>query len=497
MNSSGKTIVKNVSVMLVAQSITWALGFVLSIYLPRYVGATDMGKYALAGSIWTIMGMVMSTGVTTYLTKAIARNPERAADLLGTALLQRYAFFAISCVLVYLYTLVVPYSDDTILMVWVLALSQPFQQTVVVFNAVFQGYEAMHRISIIEIVNKVITVALSFLCIFMKANIIVIAAIPAVVYAVATIIELWFLRSYTRFRLHWDTQIAKSLLKDGLPYFMSGLALTFYFEVDKQIMGMLAEEKVVGWYTVAIGLTGTLIFLPNILTTAVFPALSRTVAESMEAASRLLRKSFNILLLVGIPVGFGTSVIANQVVLLIYGPSFAQSGPILHIMGFVLIITWLATLLGQFVVAADRTNMWTLLVFISTALTVPLDLVLMPWAEQRYQNAAIGGALSFAVTELAMTCIGILILPRGTFTWENVSVAARTAIAGAVMALACWLVSDQFVLVPILVGGVVYVPMVLLLRILPKEDMALLLRGFQKVRDRFRPRPSDAVGSGG
>ena len=89
MQASGGRIVKNIWVMLVGQLITWAITFVGIIYIPRYLGATDWGRLAIAVAIWSIMSSIINTGTATHLTKEVARSPEKAEELLGTVLIQR------------------------------------------------------------------------------------------------------------------------------------------------------------------------------------------------------------------------------------------------------------------------------------------------------------------------------------------------------------------------------------------------------------------------
>src|SRR4051794_18282371 len=97
MSSAGIRVVKNASILMVAQLMTWILSLLLTIFLPRYLGAAATGIFVLAGSIWSIMGLLISFGTDTLLTKEIARQPAKTPELLGMALLLRMFFFILSC----------------------------------------------------------------------------------------------------------------------------------------------------------------------------------------------------------------------------------------------------------------------------------------------------------------------------------------------------------------------------------------------------------------
>ena len=72
MSRDGTRVVKNASILMATQLITWALSLLLVVFLPRYLGAAAVGQFAIAGSIWAIMGMLVGFGMDTLLMKEIA-----------------------------------------------------------------------------------------------------------------------------------------------------------------------------------------------------------------------------------------------------------------------------------------------------------------------------------------------------------------------------------------------------------------------------------------
>ena len=114
---SGKTIAKNVGVMMASQLVTWGLAFVLAIFLPRYLGVTAIGAISIANSIWMIMSVLFAFGMDTHLTKSISRDPSSTSELLSTSLLLRVVFFAASCGVVALYTWVMGYDAQLLIVV--------------------------------------------------------------------------------------------------------------------------------------------------------------------------------------------------------------------------------------------------------------------------------------------------------------------------------------------------------------------------------------------
>jgi CHASE2 domain-containing sensor protein len=87
-----------------------------------------------------------------------------------------------------------------------------------------------------------------------------------------------------------------------------------------------------------------------------------------------------------------------------------------------------------------------------------------------------------------------MLLPAGALNRQNTWLAVRAFCAGSVMALAAWFLRDQFILVPITVGAMVYAILVLVFRVLAPDDLSL----FREIASSFlsRARPSN-VATGG
>jgi hypothetical protein len=145
-------------------------------------------------------------------------------------------------------------------------------------------------------------------------------------------------------------------------------------------------------------------------------------------------------------------------------------------------------LMGYILITMDRQKAWAIIILIATFVTIPLDLILVPWAVKVFANGAMGGVFSYAITETGMAISAFLLLPRGTFNRDNLKVASKLLLAGLIMAAATWTVREAFIVIPLIVGAATYVVMVFILRAIPKEDMEFIHETFLTVLQRFRGR---------
>jgi O-antigen/teichoic acid export membrane protein len=491
---SGKTIAKNVGVMLVSQVTTWGFAFLLAIFVPRYLGAEFMGVIAISTSIWLIASVLLSFGMDTHLTKMIARNPERTSEMLSTSLLIRTVFFVISCVLVALYSVAMRYNTIQITVIAIHALFFLLLTYNGAFTAALVGLERMEFISIASIANRALLAGLSILLIFMDAGLYLLAAANIVSNLVACILLFIAIRRQHPLRFEVNIDSARTMLIESWPYLISGLAIVVYQQMDKPFISALVDTTTVGWYGTAMNLFGTSMFLPVVFSTVIFPALARSYASGDAKLNIIAQRSFDLMFLISVPVGLGLVVIGKPLVALLYGPEFAPSGGILMMLGVVVIFTYLNTILGQLLISTDRTSKWNVVIIMAIVATLPIDYVLVPWTHQVFGNGGLGGTLAFLITEFGMVVAAILLLPPKTLQWSNVRTASLTLLSGLLMMATSWWFRDTMMIVSIIIAAITYTVSVALLRIIPNEDLLILKNAAMGIFGRLR-RNKDAPAS--
>src|SRR5262245_28416686 len=85
----GAQIVRNVLVLAVGQVFTWVSAAGMAVLLPRYLGDVNLGRLGLAFSFTQLFGIVASLGISSYLTKEVARGGAGASSLVLNALVMR------------------------------------------------------------------------------------------------------------------------------------------------------------------------------------------------------------------------------------------------------------------------------------------------------------------------------------------------------------------------------------------------------------------------
>lgn len=490
MSVSGR-IARNASMLMVAQAVTWTLTLGLTIVMTRTLGAEGVGRLQIAASIWGLLAVLLSFGMDTLLTKSIAREPAHAVALVRTSALLRLLLFLPATGIAVVWSSLLAYPSETVAVILATGCATLLWTLASGYQAALQGLEQMSQVSLGIMISKAVSALLSIALLLAGGAALAVAIAGIVGASVMLTAQIRALKRATQRQTtpmreaytpvtESRRNAARQMLHAGIPYLMSSIFLVGYQQIDVITMSILADERTVGWYGAANQLFGSLLFIPTIFITAIFPTLTRAYADGDAKLPQLTGRSFNLMLALSVPIGLGISAIAEPLTLLLFGADFAPTAPVLALFGIVLVLTYQNILLGQFLISADRQNAWTIVMAVATVATVVLDIILVPWSRMTYGNGAIGGALSYVATELGMLIIGCILLPRGILGWNALHTAARAVLAGLGMMAVVWMLREWFILIPIMTGAAVYSILALVLGAISAADRLLIfgiLRG--------------------
>ncbi len=470
-----------------SQLISWFLATVMIVFVPRYLGAEGVGKLHLAESWWIMLGVLITFGMDTLLIKETARGVEETPDFFGTSIVLRVLFFSICIVMLSVVLHAIGFSQEKLYIMLLLGAAGLVWQLTNACQSILNGLELMEIPAISGIAGKALYTGFGVALLFRGYGVMALAMLTVITSAVTFLIQFVYLaRRYglEKLRPRFDLVTAETLLRGGLPYLLSAIFLTIYMQIDVVIISFLVGDRSVGLYSAADRLFGTMLFVPLVFVGALFPALSRLYVEDQQQLYRIVSKSFDAMLILGAPMGLGLLAIAGELVELLYGADFAGSGPVLAVMGIVMILTYQNMILGYTLISIDRQNVWTAVMAVAVVATVPLDMLLVPWCESTFGNGAIGGALAFVITEAGMVAAGIVLLPTGMLDRNNLTVALRVLLASTAMAVVVWTLRTHNIAIQIALAAGTYFALIGALGVISKADLefarSLILQYLQR-----------------
>ena len=312
------------------------------------------------------------------------------------------------------FVLVAGYSREVIVLAAIAGVGVIVASFGEVAGSVLAGLERFDAIARTDVTTKLVGAVLMIAAALATRDIRLIAVCGVLSLALGTGTLYRAVRRLERIDLRFDSAAMRSVVRRGAPYFVIGVTLVAYNQIDVVVMSLLVSDEQIGWYASADVLFSTLPVHPDHRHDLVAARASHARHEAdPDAATETVGQGFRTLLLLAVPIGLGTFVVAGPASGCLFGERFAGTGPVLAVMGIVLIFTFQTILLGQHAIATGRQRLWNIVLAIAIPMTIVLDLIFVPWAEDRFENGAIGGAMSYVATEAMMMFVGIWKLVPG------------------------------------------------------------------------------------
>lgn len=455
----GQRIIRNAAAMFASQPLTWAMTLIFTVVVPRNVGPGQWGEWAVAMASGGLAKAVLDLGINTVLFKGVSRHPEVAKRAIGVVLTIRLGLTPVFVLGIVGFSFLAGYSQHTRLIVALIALSLAANYAATPFVFGLQAFERMHLTAAANVlITLILTCGAIVLVKFFALGVVSISLLALAAQAVGLVLQWLWLNRIVPVVPTLDWKMSVQLIKEGLPYWATLGFLSVYIWLDAVVLSLFGSIRENGWYGAAGSLISTLGFLPYVVTTAVFPALSRTIRLDTAEAAELAGRSFRLVSILSLPMSVGLALVAGNLVTAIYGGWFAPAGQVLSVLALTLPPVFVATLVNTFLIAADRQIQWTGVMGAMCLVNLLLNLVTIPFFHSRYGNGALGAAVALLVTDLAMGAAALMLMPARLRPAIRASVPSilAAALATGLMAVAVWPLARLFLPVPVLVGAAVF-----------------------------------------
>ena len=486
--SIAKSIARNTTVMMSAQLTTWISGFLLLLFLPRYLGSEAFGRLYLAMSIQIICQWLIDYGGGNYVPKEVARDKSNSSvsELMTDSTLLRIGLWFISLVLTLGLCLAAKYSFTVIMLIMTLGISNLWGNMTILLRECYQGFEDMKYPSIGSVVERSFLMLTAVPALLLGAK----ETVVVILMAVSTLFSFGIAWKYSKpmFRFSYSIRMAnirarakefKKLLRAGLPYFLWSLFGIIYYRIDAVLLSVMVPDSVVGWYGAAYRFFDILMFLPAIFSQALFPILSRLGASGFDSMKSTSQKSLELLLLAGIPIACGLIFFAKQIIQILFGlAQYTPSIIVLQIFSFGMLLVYADFVLGGSVIALDKQKQWAMVAFGAMLLNVVINFFLIKFFQRQFNNGGIGSAIATDLTELFIMLWAFRLLPKEMFTKKLYVTISKGVAAGIMMGLtisATGLLGFPWI-AQAAAGVIVYVFSLIAFAVFEPAEMDLLLR---------------------
>lgn len=478
--STARRITKNTGVLFIAQLVTYIFGFFITMYTARYLGTAGFGIISLALSITAITGIIADLGLGTLMVRELARDKSQTSKYFSNTLIMKVLLSFITIGITILIVYIFKYPEPTSTVIYIITFSMLLNIFNGIINAIFQAYESMEYISVGTILNSVLMLGGTLIGIHYQLDIIFFATL----YVIANLLTLIstiliYVWKFTLPKIDLDLSFWKPTLKEALPFGIAGVFVIIYYQIDSVMLSVMSGNEAVGLYNAAYRLIFLFLALYNVYIIAIFPVMSSFYKTSKESLKFAFERSFKYLLIISIPLTIGTVLIADKVILLVFGPKYLPSVLALQILIWTIIFMFLNGLAGNLLGSVNRQPVVTKITGFGAGLNILMNLILIP------KYGFVGASAATVITELFLfpLLLYVMIITKHTTIKPLIKDLHKIIVSTGIMAVVVLLFNSLNLFLIIIIAILVYFGAIYLTKVLDETDLEILESIIQKDKD--------------
>ena len=473
--STVQRVAKNTGVIITGNIAFRLISLFVTIYLARYLGTAEFGKYSFVFAYLAFFGVISDLGFRAILVREMSRDSSLAPKLIGNAYIIRLILTVFAVVLPIIIITQTSYPSDTITYVCIAAFTLLFMSFSNLYTTIFQTNLRMEYDIIAKLTFKILSAGLIFLIIFSRGTLTQI--ILALVFSemVRTLISYSFARKFVKPQFEVDFGLWKHLLKEALPLALSSVIWIIYSQIDIVMLSLMKGDAAVGIYSAAYRLFEPLIFIASALMLSLFPIMSKYYKNSKERLIKSYELSVKYLLIIALLIAISITFVADKIILLIYEIEFTESATVLQILIWGLVFIFQYRVFLELLIAIDKQKLNTLSTGICAIINVTLNFILIPILSYN------GAAIATLITRVILFITSFYFVSKHLQMLTIHKIAIKPVISGLVMGTFMYYFIDVniFLLVPL--AAIVYLMVLLALKTFTDEDWDIVKKVLGRV----------------
>lgn len=398
-----KSLAKNATFNIIYKLFNVLFPLITSMYVSRILMPAGIGRVEYAKNIVTYFVSLAALGIPNYGIREIAKTREEKQEN-QRVFCELFVINAISTLIfcIAYYSLI--FLNNSFVN------TRPLNAVVgiiLIFNFFnidwfYQGHEQYAYIAIRNIIVK----SIALICILLFVRNSNDTIIYALILASATVGNYVFnfvhLRHYVKFTLR--NLSIKRHLKPVFVLLASAIAVELYTLLDTTMLGVMCDDTIVGYYSNSAKMIRMITTFLAAIGAVLLPRLSYYYnLNQVENFNKVVNKAIKILCWITVPSCIGVYFIADDLIVILFGTSFAPAANITKILTPLIFAVALNNLFGTQILITLNREKYLLFSVISGALS---NMVLNYFLIPRYQ--AEGAALASAISETLVLILTFL-----------------------------------------------------------------------------------------
>lgn len=461
---------KNIMWLTVSRVISLILLFLAYTQLFRYLGPAGSGQFQFVLSYVTLFGVVIDFGIQQYIVKKITEDHSKAK-------LYFHNFLAVEMVLVLIvYASLITiakingYEPMVFKAIVVAGFGTALHGLIYPFLAIITSFYDLKKAAILNFIASIINVAVIFLTIWFGGTIIELTTQQAIYAVIAIFLYYRFVQKFIgkpqiiAGLKEVDWVLIKTILKSALPFALLVGFSTVYNRIDVVLIAHYLGYTQTGLYTAAYKFYDLLSFFPSVVSLSLYPVFSTMmVQKKIPEVRQTLEKYLRFMSALALPMATGAMILSVPLIRILAGDEFIGAAKILSVLVWAPAILFIYIVVNSLVIS-QLTKFATMITGANVIINIVGNLILLP------RIGIMGAAIMTIVSEALQGIFYFYFVKSKITKFSFFANLWQPFIASAVMGVIVYYLQNYFIVIPIIVGVVVYALVLLILGFFKRED---------------------------
>ena len=464
-------IAKNSVVLTIANIASLLLFLVLSIFIARNLGALEFGKWSFAYAFAYMFVIITQFGLDMLIIRDVADDKDKLKDYFYNGLVIKaiLAFFSFALIVIIINLL--DYPSETRLVVYIIGAAIIFDSFSRYLFSVFRAFERMELEAFLFTLEALIISVFGLTLLFMGYSIIQIAFVVLIANIINFLLGFYIAKKkFVKSHFQFSYEISKNIIKKALPFFGIIILGRYLIDINEVMLSVMEGNKAVGFFSVShkliIGLGILFLFIDSI-----FPVMAKFYKTSKKSLFLTYKKAFKYLYILVLPISVGTYMLADKIILLIYGNQYINSILTLKILAFYFLFFSLIGIFNTLLMSIHKVDVLLKInAFAVVLLTISNYVFISKWS---YNGLALSNlVVIFIIFIVFFTYIS------GKFYKLSFSIFYKPFISVMIMGTVIYFLISLNLFLIIIASAIIYFGCLLLTKTLNEEDYRLIKQCF-------------------
>jgi polysaccharide transporter, PST family len=318
-----------VAIKLVESIIRGLANFLVGIIVVRKLGVSQFAAFAYVTSLVAMVGPVAGLGIDVIVARTFALDEDSQQSTLRLAVKIKATGMLLACVLLFVYSALVEPKHLLIILFGSILLSSAISEVPILL---VQTREGSREVARLRLPALAVGVVVKLSCIFfIPSNIVLFFVASAVEPVYLFVAALARIRKYPSRCPKRLEAVVSRMLREALPYLMSGVAIAVYTRMDVILLDRWSTEIELARYSVVVKVSELMNFLPLAITAAMSPKLLALYKKNELQALARVQKLTIILSLIACGLICILVILAPAILSLGFGAQYRSAANVLRV----------------------------------------------------------------------------------------------------------------------------------------------------------------------